>query len=356
MNDKTTVEPEEEQDIAAEVEAADAYTESATYNKPSNSKAGGVWSGIALVFALSAMVGGIYLWLQQTSLQKQLTRINLQPLSTKLQKVADENQTLHTNLETLRQQYLQLLVSFKTLQNQQQLKPRNDVILVEADALLRFAQQRYMLTHDIKTSIEAMKSAELLLRGRSDAALVAIRQQITAEIELLQAVKVTRVTVALASVTQMVMQVDKYPLRSAHPQVFGTDKKADKTTRSVSVWEGLLKTLQPLVTVRRSNHKTRAMLGAEEERHVRLILLSRLELLRLSLLQKNEAAVHSLSEQSRVWLTSYFDGRSAEVSEALNQLEVIGQLRLSVSYPKIGMALNQLQQFRLELNTVKPQP
>ena len=356
MNDKTTVEPAEEQDIAAEVEEADAHTESATHNKSSKSKTGSVWSGIALVFALAAMGGGIYLWLQQTALQRQLAQINLQPVSTRLQKVADENQTLHANLEAVRQQYLQLLVSFKTLQNQQQLKPRNDVILVEADALLRFAQQRYVLTHDVKTSIEAMKAAELLLQGRSDAALAAIRQQITAEIKLLQTIKVTQVTGALASVTLMIMQVDKYPLRSAHPQVFDTDKKSDTTTKPVSVWEGLLKTLQPLVTIRRSNHKTLAMLNAEDESHVRLILISRLEQLRLSLLQQNEAAVHSLSEQSKAWLTSYFDGRSAEVNEALNQLEIIAQLRLSVSYPKIGMALNQLQQFRLQLNNVKPQP
>jgi len=315
-------------------------------------KSAGIWTVITLWVALAALSGCIFLWMQQEAVKKQWVALDTPAMAIKveqLEKEAKKTQGLKNELKTLQQLYQQLSISFQALQKHQQIKPVEDVRLVEADALLRFAQQRYTLTHDLFATISAMQMAEALLRERSDVALVAVRKQILAEIKLLQGIQISRTDESVSFVTKLIFKADKLPLLSAHPVQFNKpddENNSGKRKETDSIWKGLLKTMRPLVSIRRTSHKTPAMLSAEDERHVRLILKSRLEQLRLSLLQRNEAGAHVLSQQSRIWLTRYFDTRQQDTIAAIEGLDNLIKLKLDIKYPEIGLAWKQLQQFR----------
>ncbi len=110
----------------------------------------------------------------------------------------------------------------------------------------------------------------------------------------------------------------------------------------------MLTELKPLLVIRRTNQVTPAMLGAEEERLVRVILKGRYELARQAVLLKDDGLLKRSIQDIETWHRMYFDMKQAGARRTVKLLAALKSIELNASIPPVGLALKQLREYRLK--------
>jgi len=245
------------------------------------------------------------------------------------------------------QQFLNLL---QTMQVQLEQQAKSDIKLIHAESVLRLAKNQYEILHDRDTTMMALKLASDLLGEFSQPQIAVIRNLVLTELQSIKNMSVPNLSAELIKLELLINDSSQLQLITAiAEEAVDSDKLARKENKKKTwseTFKGILKSLQPLVTVRRHQGATVAMLSIEEEKLVRTILKSRYEYIRQAMLHRNDVLLKNSVSAAQQWIKRYFDAEKTSVKDALEQLEQISNIKMQVDYPPVGYALQQLVKYR----------
>ena len=111
---------------------------------------------------------------------------------------------------------------------------------------------------------------------------------------------------------------------------------------SSEVWQEL----RQLIVVRQVNNPEPPLLPPSQAYFVRENLRLRLLNARLSLLTRDEAGYREDLRTAQRWIQRYFDPRSKQTADALNQLKQLSSTTFSFEMPTIGESLEAVRGYK----------
>ncbi|NOY66622.1 MAG: hypothetical protein GXP13_04335 [Gammaproteobacteria bacterium] len=312
---------------------------------------------IVVLLSGAALAASYMLWMQMKKSNADLSLQTDKQIKQYLQVVEDAQErksqqvtiAINENRNS-NQQIRKMLESIRKVIDEQS---KGDIKLVQAESVLRFAKIRYETLHDLSTTIIALELSLELLKDFTNPVIAGIKNQVSLELQSVKDLVVPDISSELINLDVLVKSIDSLPLLSATVRDLSA-QSSDPDVKDVAEkslgekFKGMLKALQPLVTVRRTKGATVPMLGAEEERLVRLILKSRYEQIRQALINKDSTLLRSGVSSIQQWLSKYFDADKEVVKDALARLEQWGNMDLDINYPSIGLSLQQLIDLRAQ--------
>jgi uncharacterized protein HemX len=252
-----------------------------------------------------------------------------------------------------------LLQSIRQIQRQLG-KTRGDWLIADAEYLLSIANQRLHLTGDVNTTREALEAADQRLRESGDAAAFKVREELTKEIDALKKVKQPDVVGIYSRVQSLQDNIEKLTLFLPFSGKGLTEpeqqKKKSEPENSNELLGSALEGLGDLVTIRHTETPIRSILTAEEVYFIQQQLMVRVEMVKLSLVQKNDALYKENIADAKQWLKKNFaqDKKSKIFS---NELDKLAAISLYSEFPDISKSLKMLRDItKLRLETDKALP
>ncbi|MDD1623986.1 MAG: uroporphyrinogen-III C-methyltransferase, partial [Methylococcaceae bacterium] len=284
----------------------------------------GFWFGVIILLIIIGLAGaGFYLFTQLRDEQKGLGgevkgEMSKQIADYQSQLVAIQSQlaTIEANVAGKDTHFNKTLADFSQLHNeklestrkelndaiariQRQLgKTRGDWLIADAEYLLSVANERLHLIGDVNTTREALEAADQRLRESGDAGTFKVREQIAREIAVIKSITVPDIVGIYASIQTLQDQVDKLVLFLPYTGKSLTKpveekKQPDETTEDQGLLDSAMDQLEGIVTIRHTEHEVKEILTPEEAQFIREQLRVKLEMVKISLVQHNEALFQS---------------------------------------------------------------
>lgn len=242
-------------------------------------------------------------------------------------------------------------------------KTRGDWLIADAEYLLTVANQRLHLMGDVNTAMLALEAADQRLRESGDTAVYKIRQQIVKEIAALGTVAVVDV-VGIYSKIQL-LQENSAQLAVLLPyadkpltQSKQIHTHEEQETSEHGVLGPVLALLEGYVTVRHSDQPITQILTAEEVGFIRQQMKVKLEMLKIALVQHNNALYKASILDAKQWLNSHFT-INTKAKEFLAQLDEIHAISMKSQLPNISQSFKMLKdiiKLRLEADKAQMSP
>lgn len=340
-------------EVDAERNAAAQEPEQVSLPQPPARRAGLLVGVVALLFALGIGATTYFLWRELGVLhqaqQQEAAQLNSRgdELQSEVRRLisalADELAGVRREQEALQR----ALNEVRAVER----RGRDDWIVAETEYLMRIANDRVQLQHDINTAITALDAADERLRDLNDPVFHPVREQLAREITALKAVRepdIPGLTLVLNSLAERAGQA---PLSLQYHGGRGqTAVGADalQPAQGVEDWRGFLRAiwqdLKSLVVVRHNKEPVGAMLPPDQEFFLHQNLRLKLETAQLAALQRNEAAYRSNLQTAREWLTAYFDRSDGTVTAMLTELDRLEQAQINPPLPDISGSLRMLRE------------
>ena len=354
--------------------------------KPSR---GGFWFGLFILFVMIVLAGaGFYLLQQlrekQEGLGGEIDKEDRQLLELSSQITGFQSQfaALQTQMATLEkeivnkdQQFNNLLANFSNLQGeklesarnelthsvkqvQRQLgKTRGDWLIADAEYLLSIANQRLQLVGDVSTTIEALEAADQRLRESGDAAVFKIREQLAKEIALVKTVESPDIVGVFSKLQMLEENADKLTVLLPYSGRKTTGDKGEARNKQAghldNILDSALVEIEGLVTIRRTDQPIRSIITPEEAEFIRQQLNVKLEIVKISLVQKNEILYKAGLDDAGKWLQKNFMKNSESKSFA-EELEKLKAIKIRSQLPDISQSLKMLRDItKLRIETDK---
>ncbi len=318
---------------------------------PRRSRAG-IWLALlALLIALAAIAGGLYLWQRQQALQQQLQAqqseqsSQLSSLRDTLGGRADALQRRDEDIAKAQQDLRDSVDSVRQLAG----RSRRDWILAEVEYLLRIGNRRLQLQRDPATAIAALQIADERLHELADPGLTEVRERIARELAQLRATPrpdIEGIAVQLSSLQEQVPQLQVKSARApAREELPGA---SDQRQAPPQAWrEGLQRAwqaLRRLVVVRRRDEPIKPLLGPEQEFAVRDGLRLQLEAARVALLRGNAALYRTSIQGAGDWMKRYFIADNPAYDAMKQSLQQLGERDIEPQLPDISASLRRLRE------------
>jgi len=333
---------------------------------PHKNKSSGVWlASLALLTAGAAIGGSYWLWqqglagemaqqqqLQQAQQQLGLMQANITKLQQKF-KTVDESQ--ESQLKVFQQQQTRELDLIRK-QLSQSRDPR--WLLVEAEYLIRIASHRLQLADDIKTAVAALEIADQRLQSLNDPRLLPVRRQLSNDIAQLKAVSPVDVSGLALTLTALQKQLEQLPLQG-RMALNNPPQESDATSPVVNEknWTYFLAdiwaSLKGLVTIRRVDEKSVAIIAPEQRFFLYQNLALKLEAARNALLRNDDELYHQSLLATKDWLEYYFDQGDHGVQTILATLQRLDEVRLNRELPSVSASLKILQRLSVNQSVLK---
>ena len=257
------------------------------------------------------------------------------------QTLADFSQLHNEKLETTRKELNESIIRL-----QRQLgKTRGDWLIADAEYLLSVANERLHLVGDVNTSREALEAADQRLRESGDAATFKVREEIAKELSLLKSISVPDVVGIYASIQTLQDRVDKLALllpytgkTLASP---ADSKKSPLPTENQGLLNSAISQLQDAVVIRHSEHEVKEILTPEEALFIREQLRVKLEMVKISLVQRNEVLFQSSLADVKKWTEQNFTKNTDD--SFLADLERLNITKISSQLPDISLSLKMIK-------------
>ncbi len=239
-------------------------------------------------------------------------------------------------------------------------KTRGDWLIADAEYLLSVANQRLQLVGDVKTTRMALEAADQRLRESGDNAAFKVRQQIAKEISKLETIKDIDVVGTYASIQLLKDKVEKLAVRLPYAGKPLTESKEihqheQKQSADHGVLNQVLHSLEGYVTVKHSDFPVTGILTDEEVGFIRQQLNVKLEMVKIALVQQNDALYLSSLKDAKQWLIKNFTNNSNTQSFS-KELETLKKVRLSGQLPDVSQSLKMLKDItKLRIETDRPQ-
>jgi len=224
---------------------------------------------------------------------------------------------------------------------------RDEWQLAEIEQVLAIAQQQLQLAGNVRAALLALQLAEGRLAKSDRPQFLPVRRALARDIERLKAVQVLDIATMTARIDTLVASVDSLPLafdeRSERPAA--SKEVADKgfwSRLGSEVWGEV----RQLVVVRQVGSNEAPLLPPPQAYFVRENLRLRLLNARLSLLTRDEAGYREDLRMAQRWIQRYFDPRSKQTADALNQLKQLSSTTVSFELPSINESLEAVRGYK----------
>ena len=333
----------------------------------------GLWFGVIILLIIIGLAGaGFYFFSQLRDKQQDLGgevkgEMSKQIADYQSQLVAIQSQlaSLESNVAGKDNHFTQTLADFSQLHNeklegtrkdlneaiirlQRQLgKTRGDWLIADAEYLLSVANERLHLVGDVNTSREALEAADQRLRESGDAGTFKVREEIAKELSLLKSITVPDVVGIYAAVQTLQDRVDKLALVLPYTgktlaQHTDTKQPSLSNTENLGLIDSAISQLHGAVVIRHTEHEVKEILTPEEALFIREQLRVKLEMVKISLVQRNEALFQSSLADVKKWTEQNFT-KNTDDNSFLADLERLNITKISSQLPDISLSLKMIK-------------
>lgn len=213
--------------------------------------------------------------------------------------------------------------------------------LAEAEYLLHSANDRLLVTRDIRGAMMMLLGAQSLVGEIDDASLSVVRTELIREIALLRdapGIDVDGVFARLEAIQRLVPELPARPARfSPSPSDASTDPAP------ITAWGSVWQKFRSLFEFRRAGAAARPPLDADAATYLRLNLALMLQTAELALLRNDAGAYQQSLASVRQWLDDYLDTSALAVVGVRAEIEQLLALRLDGPLPDISASLAALR-------------
>lgn len=257
--------------------------------------------------------------------------------------LADFSQLHSEKLDSTRKE----LMSEITLLKRQLGKTRGDWLVADAEYLLSVANQRLHLMGDVNTTRIALEAADQRLRESGDTAAFKIREQIAKEISGLRTVVLPDMVGMYSSIQILKDKVNSLavllpyagkPLTESK-QVHDHDQASDSDH---DILNSALHLLEGYVTVKHADQPVTEIITQEDVEFIRQQLNVKLEMIKISLVQQNDALFQTNIADAKQWLNNNFTKNEASKS-FVAELNTLGTIQLRTQFPDISQSLKMVK-------------
>ncbi len=237
-------------------------------------------------------------------------------------------------------------------------KTRGDWLIADAEYLLSVANQRLHLVGDVNTTRMALEAADQRLRESGDTAAFKVREKIAKEIAGLRNVKSPDVVGMYSSLQLLKEKVGKLPVLLPYAGKPLTESKqvhdhTDQQESDHGVLNSALNLLEGYVTVKHSDQPVTEILTVEEVQFIRQQLGVKLEMIKISLVQQNDALYKSSITDAKQWLNEKFT-KNASINSFHAELDKLNAIQIRSQFPDISQSLKMLKDItKLRIETDK---
>lgn len=236
----------------------------------------------------------------------------------------------------------------------------------EVEYLLRFANQRLALNRDRHTALVALEAADARLADLKDLRFIDTRAALRTEIAALKNFAAPDLTGAALSISAYLAQIPQLPLRISAPTSFTPNAKTAAaedayTTLDEPEWQqnarqalrDFWQELKTLVVIRRDQAAYEMLLAPEHEFLIYQNLQLQLAAIRIALLRGDQALFSHSVNAARDWLNAWFMNDSSKVNVLDSELEKLAKLELQPSLPDITQSLSLFRDTIAKLNAAE---
>lgn len=226
--------------------------------------------------------------------------------------------------------------------------------LASVEHLLTLANDRLLISGDVRGALIALEGADARLGRLADPQMFGVRAALSDEIAALRTVEVPDIAAATLSLASQIQKVSDLPLRSEAPQEFAAAATVeDGKITTDEGWDRFLESVKiaskQLFTVRRDDDQgVLRLLSPAAETAVYDILTLKLEGARVSLLKGDSESARAQLRSASGWLNRQFRDDDSGVVAMRKALDELSQLELEPQLPDISKSLTTL---RRKLNT-----
>lgn len=230
-------------------------------------------------------------------------------------------------------------------------KTRGDWLLADAEYLLSVANQRLLLMGDVNTTLEALEAADQRLRESGDAAAYKVREQLAKDISAISKVNAVDIVGIYATLQNLESQIDSLTLLLPYAG-------KDETVKSVAPEikkdpKDLMGQLENMVTIRHVQQHVNEILTPEQAQFIREQLRVKLEMIKIALVQQNDALYQASLADTQKWISNNFVKEKASEHFTL-ALDKLTDVRLRSQFPDISLSLKMLRDIsKLRIETDK---
>jgi uncharacterized protein HemX len=343
----------------------------------------GLWFGIIVLIIIISIAGaGFFLFQQLRSQQEnlggeldkgdmQLLEVSKQISGYQSQLAAIQSQlaTLEADSAGKNEHFNKTLADFSQLhsekldsarkelsdsisQVQRQLgKTRGDWLIADAEYLLTVANQRLYLSGDISTTRAALEAADQRLRESGDAGGFKVREQIAKEIAALSNITVIDTVGIYGTIQSLEDRVNGLVLflpysgraltePTAATEAAKKEPAADKETSGLV--DSALEQLEDIVTIRHTEQPIKEILTPQQAEFIREQLRVKLEMVKLALVQQNQALYQAGLADAKKWAEHNF-ATNADTSAFIAELDRLNTVNMHNQYPDISLSLKLLK-------------
>ena len=215
--------------------------------------------------------------------------------------------------------------------------------LAEVEYLLQVANHRLPMERDIATALRLLRSADDILAGLDDFALVGVRSALADEILSLEQAEGVDVQGLYLRLNAVKGQLGALAL--AQPQ-FTAPKPAADGQQPAGFWAALAAEFRNLLKFRRVNAEVRPLMAPSEAVYLELNLRLVLEQAQLAVLRRDQTVFATSLDAARQWLGDHLDAADPDVQAIGTALADLRLVDLGMALPDISTSLEELRKLR----------
>jgi uroporphyrin-III C-methyltransferase len=211
----------------------------------------------------------------------------------------------------------------------------------EALFLLELAHRRLIFDRDLATAVVALESADARLASLREAAVAPVRAQIARDLQALRSVQQPDLTGILSRLSSLEDQARKVPSRGL--VVLERESPRDRDADAEQGWNIVRTTLSRLITVRRVDDRSGAVIELEEQelrrQHLQLLLFSA----RQAVLRHDSPTYRASLASARQWLADNFEMNDTAAQVVLKEIQALEPINIDPALPDVAASVRMLQ-------------
>ena len=272
-------------------------------------------------------------------------------LQEQLAQQSESSQEINNKINTLESAQAGLEQTLEALSIE---KPNSNLEwgLAEVEHLLVVAIQKLQLANDAQTAIAALESANTRLADLADPNLLAVRKQITDDINKLRAVNQVDTAGMSLYLSDLISKVNTLPLKDSVAEAVeqglenastGTSSQGSQQNKFSNLISMVWQELKSMVVIKRKDETTEAFLLPNQEYYLYQNLQLQLQNARLAVLIADTANLHSSVDIVTDWLEQHFKSNDAAVGNVIDALNQMKTVELQPDLPDINSSLETLR-------------
>ena len=320
---------------------------------------------IALLIAIAASAGGVYLW-QQFQIAQQSNQQQMAALESTVQNkitgaevsrlLAQSNAAIQSDLDAIKQQLAEAAEHRKRL-NESAVKlfelygrDKNGWQLAEVEYLLRIAQHRLVIENDFEGAEKTLQAADEKLAEIADPGLLPVRVAISNERTDLQTRSRPDLVGMVLSLSRLIQQtpyLQLTTLNKAEPKAMKPAETANNEPLTFDNWQqqlqGFVSSLVKVETLKPEDKPQ-----AVNVKDVLQVAEERLKLAKWAVLDRNQQQFKALLQQVQDMLQPYYDASNTAHVAFFQHLKELSKQEIKPQLPDISQSLLLLKRAMIQ--------